>query len=91
MAQYNLRYASRELGQPVELAFEERSLAGALDVARARAQGIWAELWHDGRPLCQLELVSGCGVWLVGGPDAARSQHRANGNTEELRISVPAA
>lgn len=91
MAQYNLRYASKELGQPIDLAFEERSLAGALDVARTRAQGLWAELWHDGRPLCQLELVSGCGVWLVGGPNAASTKHRPGEKTEELRISVPAA
>ncbi len=91
MARYELRYESRDHGRPIELAFDEHSLAGALDVARARAQGVWAELWQEGRPLCELELVSGCGVWLVGAPRPARPERRRHTSRQEVRIAVHAA
>lgn len=67
MQRYDLRYAAKEPHRIDTLSFEARSLGGALDIARKSARGEWAELYEDGRPVCQLELVVGSGVWLVGG------------------------
>ncbi len=73
MARYDLKYAPNSDGIVEMFSFEERSLSGALDMARKLARGDWAELYREGRPVCQMELVAESGVWLVGAPHSETS------------------
>ncbi|MXO49428.1 hypothetical protein GRI69_14325 [Erythrobacter vulgaris] len=70
MATYQLRYAAPGPGDIKRLEFEARTLPGALDIAKKETRGTWAELCHEGRTICRLELVAETGVWLVGGPSS---------------------
>lgn len=64
MLRYQLKYQTRNHEEEV-LDFYARSLNGALEFAKAKAQGKWALLCEEDRPICRLELVQDSGVWLV--------------------------
>lgn len=77
MHRYDLRYAVNGMTEIDTISFDALTLGGALDIARRSAQGHWAELYEDGRPVCELELIIDSGVWLVGGLRAEKVREKA--------------
>ncbi|XUU60877.1 hypothetical protein ACRAQ6_00970 [Erythrobacter sp. HA6-11] len=65
MTQYSLVFAADTKSGVEKLTFHERSVGGALEVAKERARGDWAELFEGDLLLCRIELVDETGVWLV--------------------------
>lgn len=71
MVDYSLVFAADTESGTRTLRFSERSVSGALEVAKQRAQGNWAELFAGEELICRLELVDETGVWLVGSKPAS--------------------
>ena len=69
MVDYSLTFAADTESGTRTLHFHERSIGGALEVAKKRAHGDWAELREGDKLICRLELVDDAGVWLVSASD----------------------
>lgn len=65
MVDYSLKFAADTESGTRTLHFNERSVSGALEVAKQRASGSWAELYQGDVLVCSMELVDATGVWLV--------------------------
>jgi hypothetical protein len=64
---YTLRYDDDEHGIGKRVEFEAANAAYALEIARGEADGRWALLLEDGRPLCRLEKATpgDATFWIV--------------------------
>lgn len=65
MDDYSLTFAADTESGVRTLYFHERSIGGALEVAKERASGHWAELRKGNQLICKMELIEKTGVWLV--------------------------
>jgi hypothetical protein len=54
MTTFTLRYDEDGLGLDKRIEFDAGNPAQALSIAQGEAEGRWAELSVDGRPLCRL-------------------------------------
>lgn len=67
MEKYSLRFAAGDASGERSLSFSAQSMGDALELAKCSAGGDRAELFDNDQSICKLELVSDCGVWLIGG------------------------
>ncbi|HET6526875.1 hypothetical protein [Sphingopyxis sp.] len=67
MATYTLRYQDDGLGVEKRVEFDADSPARALGIAQGEAEGRWAELCIDGKPVCRIGRAgTGAGdYWVI--------------------------
>ena len=67
MTTYSLQYEDDGLGLAKRVEFEGRSAALVLWVAHGEAEGRWAKLFADGRPICRLgrSATSAGDFWIL--------------------------
>ena len=67
MITYMLRYEDDGLGVEKRVEFKADTPAQALLIAQAEAEGRWAELSADGKPICRIgrENVGTGNYWVI--------------------------
>lgn len=67
MTTFSLHYEDDGLGLEKRVEFEARNAALALSIAHGEAEGRWAELLADGRPVCRLgrSATSAGDFWII--------------------------